>query len=85
MAKSIVILLIIGAAFALIADLFSNMIRISEIRSLKRELRRYEKAFRSVKVVTKYIKSDREIQDPGVKIHVVDGSKKDDLPKFGDE
>lgn len=89
MAKSIVILLIIGAAFALVADLFSNMIRISEIRSLKRELRRYEKAFdsakSSIKVITKYIKSDREIPEPGVKIHVVDESKKDDLPKFGDE
>ena len=85
MEKSIIGLLLIGASIAAIASILSNLMRISEIRSLKRELRRYEKAFRSVKVVTKYIKSDREIPEPGVKIHVVDESKKDDLPKFGDE
>lgn len=85
MEKSIIGLLLIGASIAAIASVLSNLMRISEIRSLKRELRRYEKAFRSVKVVTKYIKSDREIPEPGVKIHVVDETKKDDLPKFGDE
>ena len=89
MAKSIVILLIIGAAFALVADLFSNMIRISEIRSLRRDLRRYEKAFeyakRSAKVIEKYIKDDRELQDPLVTLVVKDETKSDDLPKFGDE
>lgn len=88
MAKSIVILLIIGAAFALVADLFSNMIRISEIRSLKRELRRYEKAFESakssVKVIEKYIKDERELPDPLVTLVVKDETKSDDLPKFGD-
>lgn len=85
MEKSIIGLLLIGASIAAIASVLSNLMRISEIRSLKRELRRYERAFRSVKVVTKYIKSDREIPEPGVKIHVVDETKKDDLPKFGDE
>lgn len=85
MEKSIIGLLLIGASIAAIASVLSNLMRISEIRSLRRELRRYEKAFRSVKVVTKYIKSDREIPEPGVKIHVVDETKKDDLPKFGDE
>ena len=85
MTSSILGLLIIGASIALVGNILSNLMRISEIRSLRRDLRRYEKAFRSVKVVTKYIKSDREIPDPGVKIHVVDETKKDDLPKFGDE
>lgn len=89
MAKSIVILLIIGAAFALIADLFSNMIRISEIRSLRRELLRYEKAFESakssVKVIEKYIQNERELPDPLVTLVVKDETKSDDLPKFGDE
>ena len=88
MAKSIVILLIIGAAFAIIADLFSNMIRILEIRSLRRELRRYEKAFESakssVKVIEKYIKDERELPDPLVTLVVKDETKSDDLPKFGD-
>lgn len=85
MTSSILGLLIIGASIALVGDILSNLMRVAEIRSLKRELRRYERAFRSVKVVTKYIKSDREIPEPGVKIHVVDETKKDDLPKFGDE
>ena len=89
MEKSIIGLLLIGASIAAIASVLSNLMRISEIRSLKRELRRYEKAFESakssIKVITKYIKSDREIPDPGVKLHVVDETKKDDLPKFGDE
>lgn len=85
MTSSILGLLIIGASIALVGNILSNLMRVAEIRSLKRELRRYERAFRSVKVVTKYIKSDREIPEPGVKIHVVDETKKDDLPKFGDE
>lgn len=85
MTSSILGLMIIGASIALVGNILSNLMRVAEIRSLKRELRRYERAFRSVKVVTKYIKSDREIPEPGVKIHVVDETKKDDLPKFGDE
>lgn len=82
MASSILGLLIIGASIALVGNILSNLMRISEIRSLKRELRRYEKAFRSVKKVTYY---ETKIPEPGVKIHVVDETKKDDLPKFGDE
>lgn len=85
MTSSILGLLIIGASIALVGNILSNLMRVVELRSLKIELRRYERAFRSVKVVTKYIKSDREIPEPGVKIHVVDETKKDDLPKFGDE
>lgn len=84
MASSILGLLIIGASIALVGNILSNLMRVAEIRSLKRELRRYERAFRSVKVVTKYIKSDREIPEPGVKIHVVDETGEQPL-KFGDE
>ena len=84
MASSILGLLIIGASIALVGNIFSNLMRVAELRSLKRELRRYERAFRSVKVVTKYIKSDREIPEPGVKIHVVDETGEQPL-KFGDE
>ena len=84
MTSSILGLLIIGASIALVGNILSNLMRVAEIRSLKRELRRYERAFRSVKVVTKYIKSDREIPEPGVKIHVVDETGEQPL-KFGDE
>jgi hypothetical protein len=89
MTRSILGLLIIAGSFALVGDILANLMRVAEIRSIKRELRRYERAFESakssIKVITKYIESDREIPEPGVKIHVVDETKKDDLPKFGDE
>lgn len=89
MTRSILGLLIIAGVFALVGDILANLMRVAEIRSIKRELRRYERAFESakssIKVITKYIESDREIPEPGVKIHVVDETKKDDLPKFGDE
>lgn len=89
MTRSILGLLIIAGVFALVGDILANLMRVAEIRSIKRELRRYERAFESakssIKVITKYIKSDREIPEPGVKIHVVDETKRDDLPKFGDE
>lgn len=89
MTMSILGLLIIAGVFALVGDILANLMRVAEIRSIKRELRRYERAFESakssIKVITKYIESDREIPEPGVKIHAVDETKKDDLPKFGDE
>lgn len=82
MTRSILGLLIIAGVFALVGDILANLMRVAEIRSIKRELRRYEEAFRSVKKVTYY---ETKIPEPGVKIHVVDETKKDDLPKFGDE
>ena len=89
MTRSILGLLIIAGVFALVGDILANLMRVAEIRSIKRELRRYERAFESakssIKVITKYIESDREIPEPGVNLHVVDETKKDDLPKFGDE
>ena len=89
MTRSILGLLIIAGSFALVGDILANLMRVAEIRALKRELRRYERAFESakssIKTITKYIESDRDIPAPGVKIHVVDETKKDDLPKFGDE
>ena len=89
MEKSIIGLLLIGAIFAAIASVLSNLMRIAEIRSLKRELRRYEKAFdsakKSIKVIEKHIKDERELPDPLVTLVVNDETKSDDLPKFGDE
>ena len=89
MAKSIIGLLLIGAILAAIASVLSNLMRIAEIRSLRRELRRYEKAFdsakKSVKVIEKYIQEERELPEPRIELLVRDESNKDDLPKFGDE
>lgn len=89
MTRSILGLLIIAGCIALVGDILANLMRVSELRSIKRELRKYERAFESakssIKTITKYIKSDREIPEPEAKIHVVDETKKDDLPKFGDE
>ena len=82
MGKSIVLLLLLAAIGSLVASVLSNLMRISEIRELKRELQRYEEAFRSVKMVTKYIKEENERPKPEAKIKVVD---REDLPKFGDE
>lgn len=82
MTRSILGLLIIAGVFALVGDILANLMRVAEIRSIKRELRRFERSFRSIKKVTYY---EKEISAPGVKIHVVDETKKDDLPKFGDE
>lgn len=81
MVISIFIIMLLICSFSLIANVLSNLARIEEMRALKRELRRYEKAFESVKKVTFY----EQIQEPEAKIHVVDETKKDDLPKFGDE
>ena len=89
MTRSILGLLIIAGCIALVGDILANLMRVSELRSIKRELRKYERAFESakcsIKVITKHIKSDREIPEPEANIHVVDETKKDDLPKFGDE
>lgn len=82
MASSILGLLIIGASIALVGDILANLMRVAEIRSIKRELRRFERSFRSIQKVTYY---EKEIPAPGVKLHVVDETKRDDLPKFGDE
>ena len=89
MASSILGLLIIGASIALVGNIFSNHMRVAELRSLKRELRRYERAFESakssVKVIEKYIQDERELPDPLVTLVVKDETKSDDIPKFGDE
>ena len=86
MTRSILGLLIIAGCIALVGDILANLMRVSELRSIKRELRKYERAFESAKSSIKVIiKSDREIPEPEAKIHVVDDTKKDDLPKFGDE
>lgn len=73
MAKSIIILLLLGAIFSLICSVLSNLIRAAEIRELRRELGRFKKSFPVIRVV--------EDPKPSSKSRA-DG---DDLPKFGDE
>ena len=80
MARSIVILLVIVATVSFMADMFSNLVRILEVRALRIELLKFDRAFRSIKKVTYY---EKEIPEPVDKINVVDDGS-DDLPKFGD-
>lgn len=78
MATSIIVLLLIGAIVSGIGAILSNLARVSELREVKRELRRYEQAFR----VRRSPRSAKPIE-PTVTLRVVD--EKDGLPKFGDE
>lgn len=85
MATSIIVLLLIGAIVSGVGAILSNLARVSELREVKRELRRYEQAFRvanpprSAKIPTCVSKP----KEPTVTLRVVD--EKDGLPKFGDE
>ena len=78
MATSIIVLLLIGAIVSGIGAILSNLARVSELREVKRELRRYEQAFR----VRRSPRSAKPIE-PTVTLRVVD--EKDGPPKFGDE
>lgn len=82
MTRSILGLLIIAGVFALVSDILANHMRVAEIRSIKRELRRYEKAFESVKKVTFY----EQIQEPlDNKVELIVKDETDTPLKFGDE
>ena len=78
MANSIIVLLLIGAIASGIGAILSNLARVSELREVKRELRKYERAFR----VTNPPRSAKP-KEPTITLRVVD--EKDGLPKFGDE
>ena len=78
MEKSIVILLIIGAAVTLAADIFSNMIRVMEIREVKRDIKRFEKAFYR-------FKKEQEAKDQRDDvIELIVKEEESTLPKFGE-
>ena len=82
MAISIFIIMLLICSFSLIANVLSNLARIEEMRALKRELRRYEKAFESVKKVTFY----EQIQEPlENKVELIVKDETDTPLKFGDE
>ena len=76
MVKSIIILLLLGAIAAGICSVIANLIRAEEIRELRKELRRFDKAFRDLAPTKK--------EEPVVTLVVKDETKSDDLPKFGD-
>lgn len=82
MVISIFIIMLLIFSFSLIANVLSNLARIEEMRALKRELRRYEKAFESVKKVTFY----EQIQEPlENKVELIVKDETDTPLKFGDE
>ena len=77
MAKSIIILLIIGATFALVADIFANVMRVAEIREIKRNLRRFESAFYQ-------FRKEQKKESPGDLVELIIKEEKDTPLKFGD-
>lgn len=78
MATSIIVLLLIGAIVSGIGAILSNLARVSELREVKRELRKYERAFRAATPPR-----SAKPKEPTITLRVVD--EKDGLPKFGDE
>ena len=44
---SILVLALLAFSFSLVVNVLSNLARIEEMKALKRELRKYEKAFAS--------------------------------------
>ena len=79
---SILVLVLLAFSFSLVVNVLSNLARIEEMRELKRELRKYEKAFSSATRSMKKMNSRKENEDP---VLLVVKEETDDLPKFGDE
>ena len=77
MSTSIVILIVIASAVALVADIFSNMIRVAEVREVKRNLRRFEKAFYQYR-------NEQKKESKSDLIELIVKEEKDALPKFGE-
>lgn len=77
MSTSIVILIVIASAVALVADIFSNMIRVAEVREVKRNLRRFEKAFYQYR-------NEQKKERKSDLVELIVKEEKDTLPKFGE-
>jgi len=77
MSTSIVILIVIASAVALVADIFSNMIRVAEVREVKRNLRRFEKAFYQYR-------NEQKKESKSDLVELIVKEEKDTLPKFGE-
>lgn len=93
MGNSIIILLLIGAALAGVGAIFSNLMRVSELKELEKQLSKYERAFavsikaqrktiEKINALSKKVEDKTLIEFPEMEIHVVGNL---DLPKFGDE
>lgn len=79
---SILVLMLLAFSFSLVVNVLSNLARIEEMRELKRELRRYEKAFASATRSMRKMNSRKENEDP---VLLIVKEEINDLPKFGDE
>lgn len=88
MGNSILLLLILGAFASGAGAILSNTLRVCELREIKKQLDRYEKAFaESIKAQTLIIRNQKQALqklEPEERLFVVD-EEKSDLPKFGDE
>lgn len=78
---SIVVLMLIVAVVALVANILTNLARIEEMKELRKELARFENAFRHDYRVRAFMKQKKE--DDVVTLIVKEETN--DLPKFGDE
>lgn len=94
MTMSIIYLLLLGVAAAGMGAIFSNLMRVSEMRELEKQLQKYEKAFalsiksnrktlEEVRALTKKLEERNFEPFPEMHIEVIDGGI--DLLKFGDE
>lgn len=79
---SILVLVLLAFSFSLVVNVLSNLARIEEMKALKRELRKYEKAFASATRSMEKMNSRKEDEDP---VLLIVKEETDDLPKFGDE
>ena len=77
MSTSIIILIVIASAVALVADIFSNMIRVAEVREVKMNLRRFEKAFYQYR-------NEQKKESKSDIVELIVKEEKDTLPKFGE-
>ena len=77
MITSIVVVLLIAFVASLIANVLSNLARIEEMKELKKELRKFEKAFHYNRV--------KALQKKEEDIVTLIVKEEDNLPKFGDE
>ena len=80
MTKSIIGLLLLAAIGSLVASVLSNLMRVHEIREIRKQIRRYEEAFErarssvKIKYITKY-------KEPEIKVT----DENEEPLKFGDE
>ena len=80
MTKSIIGLLLLAAIGSLVASVLSNLMRVQEIRELRKQIRRYEEAFERARSSVK-IKCITKYKEPEIKVT----DENEEPLKFGDE